>query len=59
MKTFIRNNITSIILSVIGTIALMIMLGFDRPKGTVGVEIFFPFLLILYWICKYIETKGE
>ena len=59
MKNFIKQNRINLILSILGTMLLMLMLGFDRPKGTIGVEIFFPFILILYWICKYIESKGE
>lgn len=59
MKNFIKKNMLDLLLTTFGTLMLMLMLGFDRPKGTIGVEIFFPFILILYWICKYIESKGE
>lgn len=59
MRDFIKKNMLDLLLTTFGTLMLMLMLGFDRPKGTIGVEIFFPFLLILYWICKYIESKGE
>lgn len=37
----------------------MFMLGFDRPSGTIGVEIFFVPLWLLFWICRYIDEKNE
>lgn len=59
MKNYLKHNRTNIILSFIITLLLIFLLAFGRPNGTIGVEVFFIPLWIMFWICKYIEDTKE
>lgn len=59
MRNYLKKNKAIMISSFILTIALAFMISLDRPSGTVGVEIFFIPLWILFWVCRYIDDKKE
>lgn len=59
MKKFIKTKKKMIVISLLISIAISYLLGYDRTYPGFGGEDLIPFIILIYWLLKYIDEQGE
>lgn len=57
MKKFIKTNKKMIVISLLLSITISYLLGYDRPYQAFAGEDLIPLITMVYWLLKYIDEQ--